>query len=242
VSREETDAPSGERRGRGCEGGDGSPTPTSDGVPGRDDVDQAVAADLAKGAADDPIAEFKKAFERAKPAEPREATAVTLATATPDGRPSARVVLLKHVDERGFVFFTNYGSRKARELEANPRAALSVYWESIERQVRVEGRVERVSDEESDAYFATRPRISQVGAWASRQSEPLDGRARLVGRVLKVEARYAGRKVPRPPFWGGYRIVPDRIEFWWNQLYRLHDRLVYRRGDDGGWIKERLYP
>jgi len=209
---------------------------------GEADFQEAVAADLTRGAADDPITEFKKAFERARPAEPREATAVTLATATPDGRPSARVVLLKHVDERGFVFYTNYGSRKARELEANPRAALCVYWESIEQQVRVEGRVERISDEESDAYFASRPRISQVGAWASRQSEALDGRARLIGRALKVEAKYAGRKVPRPPFWGGFRIVPDRIELWWNQLYRLHDRLVYLRDGDGPWRKERLYP
>jgi len=238
VSQGEKDDASGELPGRAA-AGNGAPREEA---LAEENVGEAVAADLSRHAADDPIAEFKRAFERARPFEPREATAVTLATATPDGRPSARVVLLKHVDERGFVFYTNYGSRKAREIEANPYAALCVYWESIERQIRVEGRVERVSDEESDAYFASRPRISQVGAWASRQSEELDGRARLVGRVLKVQAKYAGRKVPRPPFWGGFRIVPERIEFWWNQIYRLHDRLVYRRSADGSWIRERLYP
>lgn len=189
----------------------------------------------------DPIAVFLDAFERAKRREPGEATAVVLATADPSGQPSARVVLLKQVDPRGFVFFTNYGSRKARQLEVNPRAALCVYWESIEQQIRVEGRVERVSDEESDAYFASRARLSQVGAWASRQSEPLESRAKLLGRVAGVEAKYLGRSVPRPPFWGGFRIVPERIEFWWRQLHRLHDRVLYVREGDG-WRRERLYP
>lgn len=198
--------------------------------------------DHAAEAGDDPITEFQRALARARETEPVEATAVTLATATPDGRPSARVVLLKKVDPRGFVFYTNYTSRKARELEDNPRAALCAYWESIERQARVEGRVERVSAEESDDYFASRPRLSQLGAWASHQSAPLDHRGRLVGRFLKTQARYAGRQVPRPEFWGGYRIVPDRIEFWWNQLHRLHDRLAYVRTADGGWERERLYP
>lgn len=189
----------------------------------------------------DPIAAFREAFERARKREPVEATAVVLATATPEGRPSARVVLLKGVDETGFVFYTNFGSRKAREMEANPRAALCVYWESIEQQVRVEGRVERTSAEESDAYWATRSRSSQIGAWASRQSEPLDSRARLLGRAAQAEARFLGRAVPRPPFWGGYRLVPDRIEFWWNQLHRLHDRVAYTREGDR-WETERLYP
>jgi len=191
--------------------------------------------------APDPIAAFREALERAGKREPVEATSVVLATADGEGRPSARVVLLKGVDERGFVFYTNLGSRKARQLAENPRAALCVYWESIEQQVRVEGPVERVADEEADAYFASRPRMSQIGAWASRQSEPLDSRARLLGRAAAAEARFLGRPVPRPPFWGGYRIVPERIEFWWNQLHRLHDRVLYTREGDG-WKVERLYP
>lgn len=191
--------------------------------------------------APDPVAAFREALERAAKREPVEATAVVLATATPDGRPSARVVLLKGVDERGFTFYTNFGSRKARELEANPRAALCVYWESIEQQIRVEGRVERTTPEESDAYFASRHRMSQIGAWASRQSEPLDSRARLLGRAAQAEARFLGRSVPRPPFWGGYRLIPDRIEFWWNQLHRLHDRVAYTREGER-WKTERLYP
>jgi pyridoxamine 5'-phosphate oxidase len=189
----------------------------------------------------DPIAAFVEAFERAKRRETKDATAVVLATADASGQPSARVVLLKHVDERGFVVYTNYGSRKAHQLDANPKAALCAYWESIAQQIRVEGRVERVSGEESDAYFASRARLSQIGAWASRQSEPLESRAQLLGRVAKYEARYLGRTIPRPPFWGGFRIVPERIEFWWNQLHRLHDRVVYTRDGDG-WRHERLYP
>lgn len=191
--------------------------------------------------APDPIAAFQEAFDRAKKREPVEATAVILATADASGQPSARVVLLKQVDERGFSFFTNYASRKAHQLEENPKAALCVYWESIEQQIRVEGRVERMSAEESDTYFANRPRMSQIGAWASRQSEPLDSRARLLGRAAKYEAKYLGRSVPRPPFWGGYRLVPERMEFWWNQLHRLHDRVVYTREGDG-WRRARLYP
>jgi len=214
------------------------PSAPSDGLPEPSELE---AADLAATAGADPIAEFQKAFERARRSEPGDPTAVTLATATPDGRPSCRVVLLKQVDARGFVFFTNYGSRKARQLEKNPWAALTAYWKSLDMQIRVEGRVERVSDEESDAYFASRPRASQLGAWVSRQSEPLDSRARLVGRFLKLHARYAGRTVPRPEFWGGYRLVPERVELWWNQLHRLHDRLLYTRTAEG-WVKERLYP
>lgn len=190
----------------------------------------------------DPIDAFVEALERAKKRHPGDATAVVLATADADGSPSARVVLLKQVDPGGFVVFTNFGSRKAREVEANPRGALCAYWEATGQQIRIEGRVERTSPEESDVYFASRPRMSQVGAWASRQSEPLDSRARLLGRFSETEASYEGADIPRPPHWGGLRIVPDRIEFWWNQSHRLHDRIVYHRAPDGGWRTERLYP
>ncbi len=151
------------------------------------------------------------------------------------------MVLLKGVDERGFVFYTNYGSRKAAELDANPRAALCFYWPWTGKQFRVEGPVARVPAAESDAYFATRPRASRIGAWASRQSEPLESRARLLARVAKTEARFAGREVPRPDFWGGYRLEPERIEIWHNQLHRLHDRFLYEREGDG-WTRRRLFP
>ena len=192
---------------------------------------------------DDPIAEFLDAFAAAKARvePPYDPTACTLATADAEGRPSARVVLLKHADERGFVFYTNYASRKAQQLAENPWAALVFHWAPLQRQVRVEGRVERVPEAESDAYFASRGHGSRIGAWASKQSQPLPSRAHLVARVAKLEARFAGREVPRPEFWGGYRLVPQRIEFWWNQLHRLHDRLLYTRDGDG-WAIERLYP
>jgi pyridoxamine 5'-phosphate oxidase len=166
---------------------------------------------------------------------------MTLATATPDGRPSARVVLLKGFDERGFVFYTNYEGRKSRELEANPRAALLFYWGELERQVRVEGRVSRVPDRESDAYFAGRPRGSQLGAWASEQSRPVRDRGALERRLRELEGEYEGREVPRPAFWGGYRVVPETMEFWQGRENRLHDRLRYRRAE-GGWKIERLQP
>ncbi len=189
----------------------------------------------------DPIQEFLEIFERAKEREVADATRVALATVDSSAHPTVRVVLLKQVDDRGFVFYTNLESRKARHLDENPNAALCFYWPSIDEQIRVEGVVERVSDEEADAYFASRDRGSKVGAWASRQSRPLDSRRTLIGRYLKYQAKFAARQVPRPDFWGGYRLRPERIEFWHNQAHRLHDRFLYVREDDG-WKVERLYP
>jgi pyridoxamine 5'-phosphate oxidase len=189
----------------------------------------------------DPIAEIRALFGRAQREEAHDATAATLATADLEARPAARVVLLKQVDARGFVFYTNLGSRKARELQVNPRAALCIYWASIARQVRVEGVVEAVEEAEADAYFASRERGSQLGAWISRQSEPLGSRGELVRAFLRIQARFAGGPVPRPSFWGGYRLVADRIEIWHNQLHRLHDRFLYLR-TERGWSVERLYP
>jgi pyridoxamine 5'-phosphate oxidase len=193
------------------------------------------------GQMNDPVVRFRELFERAKARETSDATAMALATADAAGRPSVRVVLLKGADEHGFVFFTNYESRKARELEVRPEAALCIHWPVLAVQVRVEGRVERVTTEESDAYFATRPRKSQLGAWTSVQSAPLPARTWLLARFMRQAARYAGRVIPRPPHWGGYRLIPERIEFWYNQDFRLHDRILYtRRGD--GWDTQRLYP
>jgi pyridoxamine 5'-phosphate oxidase len=189
----------------------------------------------------DPIARFLKTYERAKNKDPGDYTRGALATAGKDGRPSVRMVLLRGVDERGFVFYTNYGSRKAAELEANPRASLCFYWECIKEQVRVEGVVERATDDESDAYFASRNRGSQLGAWSSKQSSPLESRTALVTGYIKLKAQYAGRPIPRPDFWGGFRIRPDRVEFWSSKAHRMHDRVAYvREGDD--WTIERLYP
>jgi pyridoxamine 5'-phosphate oxidase len=192
---------------------------------------------------DDPIAEFQDAFAdaRKRVEAPYDPTACALATADAEGRPSVRLVLLKHVDARGFVFYTNYGSRKAQQLAENPWAALVFHWAPTARQVRAEGRCEKVPPEESDAYFASRDHGSRIGAWASKQSQPLPTRGHLIARVAKAEVRFAGRAVPRPDFWGGYRLVPERMEFWWNQLHRLHDRLLYTRDGDG-WTVQRLYP
>ncbi|NTX05068.1 pyridoxamine 5'-phosphate oxidase [Myxococcus sp. CA051A] len=189
----------------------------------------------------DPIQRFSDLFERAKQAIPVDPNAVVVATVGADGRPSARVVLLKDFDSRGFVFFTNHESRKGRELLAHPFAALCFYWQPLEEQVRVEGRVEVVSDEEADAYFKSRARGSQVGAWASLQSQRLGSRDELETRVEDVEKRYAGAEVPRPPHWSGFRVVPDRIEFWHSRQSRLHDRHVYLREPDG-WHAQMLYP
>ncbi len=189
----------------------------------------------------DPLAEFRRVFDRAAQNAPYDPVAVTLATASGDGRPSARIVLLRGVDDHGFVFFTNYQSRKASEIEANPHAALCCYWPWLDEQVRVEGLVERATAAESDAYFASRPRGSQIGAWASAQSRPLESREVLEQAYHDADARHAAQAVPRPPHWGGYRIVPERIEFWRAGTYRLHNRVLYtREGND--WRCELLYP
>jgi pyridoxamine 5'-phosphate oxidase len=201
-----------------------------------------VASGLPEAASHmDPIELFAQWFQAAQDSGILLSESVALATATGDGRPSVRMVLLKDVDERGFVFFTNYGSRKAAELDANPHAALCFHWAVLHRQVRVNGSVERVSEEESADYFASRPRGTRLGAWASKQSQPLSGRDELETRLREVEERFAGDDVPLPSFWGGYRLSPDQIEFWQGRADRLHDRLVFTRSVHG-WDTARLYP
>jgi len=187
-----------------------------------------------------PITEFLNAVERAQ-AHQIDTAPVLLATADSTGRPSARMVLLRGADARGFVFFTNYNSRKGRELTDNPQAALCFYWSSIDEQIRIEGSVERVSPDESDAYFDSRPRGSQLGAWASDQSAVLPSRETLEEKYREIERRFADQPVQRPPFWGGFRLAPVRIEFWYGRPDRLHDRVVYVR-DGNAWRIERLYP
>lgn len=187
-----------------------------------------------------PITEFLDADERAR-AHQVDTAPVALATADEQGHPSVRMVLLRGVDERGFVFFTNYHSRKGRELDANPHAALCFHWVTLDEQIRVEGNVERISDRESDEYFATRPRGSQLGAWASDQSAMLPSRELLESRYRETESRFRDQVVDRPPFWGGYRLIPSRVEFWYGRPDRLHDRILYTR-KDGGWEIKRLYP
>ncbi len=188
-----------------------------------------------------PVAQFHAWLAAATEAGVRLPETTVLATATRDGRPSARAVLLKGVDAAGFVFYTSYESRKARELAENPRAALVFLWDVLGRQVRVEGSVTRVPAAESEAYFRTRPLGSRIGAWASRQSAPLESRAALEQRVADLAVEYEGREIPLPPFWGGYRLAPEAIEFWQHREDRLHDRLRYRRSN-GGWTIERLGP
>jgi pyridoxamine 5'-phosphate oxidase len=188
----------------------------------------------------DPITEFLNAVERAR-AHQVDTAPVTLATADADGRPSARVVLLRGADERGFVFHTNYNSRKGRELDATKHAALCFYWPSLDEQIRIEGDVERLPAAESDAYFNSRPRGSQLGAWASNQSDVLASRETLEEQYREIERRFEGQPVPRPPFWGGFRLVPSRIEFWYGRPDRLHDRVLYTRRPTG-WQIQRLYP
>ena len=189
----------------------------------------------------DPIKQFQLWFDDAIAAKLPLPEAMTLATATPDGKPSARMVLLKQVDHDGFVFYTNYRSAKAEQLDANPYAALVFYWAPLDRQVRIEGSVERTSAQESRDYFRTRPRESQIGAWASEQSEVISGRDVLEQRAKELEAMYCDREIDCPEHWGGYRLKPERIEFWKSRLGRLHDRILYQRTPDG-WTITRLAP
>lgn len=189
----------------------------------------------------DPIRQFERWLAEALAVDVVEANAATLATATPDGRPSARIVLLKGCDPRGFTFFTNYEGRKGRELAANPRASMLFFWKELERQVAVEGAVERVSAEESEEYFRVRPEASQLGAWASSQSRVIPDRGHLESLFREYQLKFAGGPIPRPEHWGGFRILPDAVEFWQGRTSRLHDRLRYRR-KEGAWILERLAP
>lgn len=189
----------------------------------------------------DPITEFLNAKERAD-AHQIDTAPMTLASVDDQGQPSARVVLLRVIDERGFGFFTNYNSRKGRELDSTKTAALCIHWVALDEQIRIEGDVERMSGEESDEYFNQRPRGSQLGAWASDQSAVLPSRETLEEKYREIERQFEGREVERPPFWGGYRVVPRRIEFWYGRPDRLHDRVLYQRDAEGTWQIERLYP
>ena len=194
-------------------------------------------------AAEDPFVLFDAWLDQATASEPRDPTAMTLATVDAEGMPDARMVLLKGVDSRGFVFFTNMDSQKGRELDAQPKAALVFHWKSLNKQVRVRGPSERVTESEADAYFATRPKQAQIGAWASQQSRPLKSRLAFEKAIAISAAKYALGTVPRPPYWSGYRIVPLQMEFWQDRPFRLHDRIDFRRAaPDAPWSKTRLYP
>ncbi len=190
----------------------------------------------------DPYAHFSTWFAEAESSEPSDPNAMTVVTATPDGKPSARTILLKGVDPRGFVFYTNKQSRKAGELAANTQIALLFYWKSLGRQIRIEGRVEHVTDAEADAYYATRPRVSRLGAWASDQSRPLATRADLERKLAEYDAKYPGDDIPRPSHWSGYRVLPAYFEFWQNMEFRLHDRTIYEPAASGGWTTGKLFP
>lgn len=190
----------------------------------------------------DPFIQFQEWFQAAHDADIPDANAMILATSTSDGVPSARTVLLKGIDSSGLVFFTNYESQKGRELAENPHAAIVFFWQPLGRQIRASGRVERVTQDESFEYFSSRHRGSRLGAWASRQSEPLESRKILLDRVQELSERYPGEDVPLPPHWGGYRILPEMFEFWESRESRLHDRFRYSRSDDGTWEIQRLQP
>jgi pyridoxamine 5'-phosphate oxidase len=191
--------------------------------------------------ATDPFELFALWFEEAKVTEPNDANAMALATATASGAPSVRIVLLKGVDAHGFTFYTNTASRKGRELAANPLAALCFHWKSLRRQIRIEGAMAPVAAEDADRYFRSRPRDSRIGAWASDQSRPLDARATLEARIAAFETQFPDEDVPRPPHWSGYRLTPERFEFWHDRPFRLHDRIVFS-ASEGGWTRSRLYP
>lgn len=188
-----------------------------------------------------PFAQFRAWMAEAEKSEPNDPNAMSVATTTADGRPSVRIVLLKGVDDRGFVFYTNKESRKGDELARSPNAALLFHWKSLHRQIRIEGTVENVTDAEADAYYATRQRISRLGAWASQQSRPLADRSVLEERLAEMERRFPD-EIPRPGYWSGYRILPDSFEFWQDMPYRLHDRTVYRPSAEGKWTQAKLYP
>jgi pyridoxamine 5'-phosphate oxidase len=192
--------------------------------------------------ASSPFAQFDAWMAEAVKAEVNDPNAMVVATCTPDGHPSARAVLLKGVDPKGFVFYTNKTSRKGDELAANGKIALLFYWKSLHRQIRIEGVVEDVTDAEADAYYASRARISRLGAWASDQSRPLAERSVLEGRLAEMEARFPGEDIPRPAYWSGYRVLPARFEFWQDMPYRLHDRTVYHRDAGGKWGQVKLFP
>jgi pyridoxamine 5'-phosphate oxidase len=190
-----------------------------------------------------PIQQFAKWFREAKTAHLKEPNAMSLATSTLDGKPSARIVLLKEFGETGFIFYTNYGSQKGREIDANPHVALNFLWAELERQVRVDGTVTRIPPEKSEAYFRSRPRGSRIGAWVSNQSEHIDSRAVLESRLAELETRFAGSDdIPPPGYWGGFCVQPERIEFWQGRTSRLHDRILYERDGNGGWKVGRLSP